>query len=99
MGADVYVNAIREISEKEVGLIKAYNTLIENNISISEDLWRSVEGILDEEIKYEEAIKYTSVRVETPIKGEGRVEYGDGMVIEVSDLPEGTVAIRVYMQA
>jgi len=51
-----------------------------------------------------ESYELRSRRVEIGVKGEGDVMYNDGRdnvgeVIQLKDLPEGTVAIRIYAES
>lgn len=111
MSVDVYVHAIKELSEDELFLIKSYNTLIDNGLTISEDLKKRLLEIVGEPPNepfdhpqygtdgFSERYELRSRTVELGIGGEGRVMWGDGMIIQLADIPRGTKAIRIFAEA
>jgi hypothetical protein len=58
-----------------------------------------LKDILGETVFRQEPIQIHSDLIETELEGEGSVEYDDGKIINLSDLPPGTEEIRIYATA
>jgi len=99
MGVYVCVNALKKISKGERELINAYNTLCEHGVDISGDLKLQIEEALGKKPDngWREPIELGDDYIEMCVRGEGKAEYGDGMIILIQDLPVGTKALRVFM--
>jgi len=100
MSVNVYVEAHRRISEADLERLVVYNSLILMEIDPPEELIKYLREALgddsrfpDEEIIIPPGTKTMSLN----IRGEGDVEYDNGMIINIADLPPGTEALRIYM--
>lgn len=102
MSVSVYVNAIKELSEEELFLIKSYNTLVRNGLTIPEDLQQRLFKIVGStpdgyHDSWDTPYELRSKTVEIYVQGDGWAESGDGKIIQMEDIPEGTKALRIYM--
>lgn len=98
MGVSACVAAIKQISDEEHKIIDAYNILYEGSIEPSEELREEVRKITGMRLDWDEAIELGSDYVELNVNSEGDADYGRGMLVSISDLPPGTVTLRIYMQ-
>ena len=100
MSVGVYVNAIKELSGGELRLIKTYNTLAENRLTIPDDLKAMLMNSVGESPPggWGEPYGLRTGIVEFPIMGRGDVMSLDGMVIEVDSFPAGTKALRIFAE-
>ena len=111
MSVSIYVHAIKELSDDELFLIKSYNTLIDNGLTIPEDLKQRLLEIVGEPPRaplphpkygtdgFDERYELRSRTVELSVGGEGDVMYYDGKVIQLEDIPPGTKALRIFAEA
>jgi len=101
MSVDIYVEAQRKVSEIDLEYLRVYNSLISMDIippvEVIEYLREALGG--DNRLGYGEAILILPAdgMVATRVRGEGDAKYGEGMIIEIADLPPGTKALRIYM--
>lgn len=100
MSVNVWVVARRELSEADHRLIAAYDTLAMNRLEIPQDLKDVLLRTVGKAPENGWSEPYSEVfrgMIEVTLYGEGKPEYGDGMIIKMADLPPGTVELRVYM--
>jgi len=99
MSVSVYVEAHRKISEDDLEYLTAYNALIAIGTAPPEHIVEYLRSVLgnDHRLPDEKITMPTGEMVSVSVRGEGSVEYGDGMIIEIADLPPNTVALRIYM--
>jgi len=101
MSASVYVEAHREVSEDDLEYLEAYNALVAIGIEPPNRIIEYLQKVLgnDSRLPDEEIDMPSGKMISVPIRGEGSIEYCDGMIIVIADLPPGTVALRVYMMS
>lgn len=99
MSVTTHVVARKRLSPSELDLIAAYNTLVNRAIRIPQEMQDQLIQILGEPPKYgwDERIQLDQIYVELYVEGEGRIEYDNGMILELGTLPTGTTALRIYM--
>ena len=100
MSVSVYVEAHRKISENDLEHVVAYNALVAIDLEPPEQLVQHLQKVLgnDSRLPYERITTPTNKMISVSVRGEGDVEYGDGMIIRIADLPPDTEALRIYME-
>lgn len=100
MSVSVYVEAHRTISADDLEYLVAYNALIAIDITPPATIVKHLRWALGNDCRLpdEEITMPTGEMISVSIRGEGDVEYGNGMIIKIADLPPGTVALRIYME-
>jgi hypothetical protein len=97
MSVSIYVNARKELSREDADLIRAYMTLTDSNIQVPKELGDAIVRITGKKNWYDMPDKFLEgTTVELPVNGDGDVMYGDGMILRLKDLPEGTKELRIY---
>jgi hypothetical protein len=103
MGVSVYVSAIVEVTPETMEKVKLYNSLVEEGYDAPDKLKADLLRALGDEVAggvcYGGRVELNDDGVEVNVSGEGDIEYGDGMLIDLSlDLPPDTRKLRVYME-
>ena len=101
MSVDIYIVAQRALNGKDRKLIDAYNTMCGVPVKTFPadfiELLRSRLGTAFPG-RVGEVIELWENSVEVPMKCEGDIKYGDGAIVTIDQLPEGTDAIRIYIE-
>ena len=100
MSVDVYVEAHRKVSKADLERLKVYNSLVSMEMDPPEELIEYLREVLGDDSRFpdeEITIPPGTEMVSISVRGEGDVEYGDGMIVKIADLPPGTEALRIYM--
>jgi hypothetical protein len=96
MSVSVGIYAQRKITEEDIALVQAHNTLVDQGYPIPAAMKAGLEARLGGGFDIGEPIKCPGGEfIEVWVPGEGDAMYGDGEVVKISDLPKGTFAIRV----
>ena len=102
MSVSVYVEAHRKVSEDDLEYLAVYNSLISMEIIPPVEITGYLRKVLgdDSRLDCREEIPTLPVdgTVTVGVRGEGDAKYSEGMIIEIADLPPGTVALRIYME-
>lgn len=99
MSVSVYVEAHRKVSEDDLEYLRAYNALVAVEVDPPERIIKYLQKALgnDDRLPDEEIEMPGGKMISVSVRGEGDVEYGNGMIVKIADLPPGTVALRIYM--
>lgn len=101
MSVSVYVEAHRTISKTDLEYLVIYNGLIAKGIEPPKEVIEHLRKVLGDDDRFswneEIIIPPGTETVAVSVRGEGNVEYGEGMIVKIADLPPGTVALRIYM--
>lgn len=95
MSISIRIAAQRALTEKDLELVSVFNKLCDAGIGAPGELIKRLSAALGEKVYSLEPIAMNTDLIETYIEGND-VMYGDGMTIKISDLPTGTVALRIY---
>ena len=101
MSVDIWVAAVRKLTDTDFELVELYNGLINAGIDAPKDLKKRIGLSLGLDRLYfgEEITTPENGIVETIVRGEGNVMYGEGMIVNIIDLPLNTIALRIYAEA
>lgn len=101
MSVSVYVDAHRRVSEANLEYLKVYNSLVSMEMDPPDELVKYLREVLGNDSRFpdeEITIPLGTETVSVSVRGEGDAKYGDGMIIEIANLPPGTEALRIYME-
>lgn len=100
MGAHTYVRGIRDLDKTFNKMVKMKESCDKNGFSypkeVEEYFEKALEGY-DWENMDEDDLRKEMSSVELVTKGD--VEYGDGLYINIADIPDDVKTINVYMLA
>jgi len=113
MGASTYVSGVRDLDEKFESMWHLLEVCHENGVSVPKEVHdyfeEGIEDFWDLSISdptwkeaYGSATAKSEARrqmQEVSLYGDGDIEYGDGMVINLADIPSDVKKIRIYMMA
>lgn len=105
MSVSIYANVQRRLTPKNLNAVRLYNDLIEGNFTPPVEMVEGLKSLLGKDACDEwghESLVIASQAgdlVESNMKHEGDVMYGEGMIIQVADLPSNAVALRIYAVA
>jgi hypothetical protein len=102
MSMSGYVVAQKKLTDLDRQRVEAFNTLFGMEIEPPEELVNELEKSLGKDA-VSSALDLWEFELqgdilEVGLHASGNINYDGGMVIDLDDLPEGTFAIRVYLQ-
>lgn len=107
MSISINIAAIKAITEKDVRYVNIFVMCNDGGVEVPRTVVDYIRKSLGDEVLEtlrdggcaqhdDEAFLYGAIEIPLYGRYEGDVMYGDGVVLQLSDLPEGTVALRIY---